>query len=140
MNGNSKNSLPNASLTFSSYMIYAITGTAIASFFLVACASTPPPTQQIAAAELAITHAEQAQVADYASPELSDAREKLTAARAAVAEKNMTTAARLAQQAQLNADLASAKATVAKAKAVNDEMQKSTSVIKQEMQRNPGVQ
>jgi hypothetical protein len=140
MIGNTQNAIPKASLTFSSYMLYAITGSAIASFFLVACASVPPPSQQIAAAEMAIAHAEQAQVADYSSPELVDAREKLTAARAAVAEKNMTTAARLAEQAELNADLASAKATAAKAKTVNDEMQKSTSVIKQEMQRNPGVQ
>src|SRR3954466_15566166 len=107
---------------------------------MVACASTPPPTQQITAAESAISHAEQAQVADFASPELSEAREKLAAARTAVSKDEMTHAARFAEQAQLNADLAAAKAEVAKAKAVNDELRKGTSAVKQELQRNTGVQ
>jgi len=112
---------------------------AVAGMLLVACASTPPPAQQITAAEVAIDHAEKAQVADYSSPELVEARANLTAARAAVEKEDMETARHLAQRAQLNADLAEAKANVAKAKTVNDEMAKSTTVIKEEMQRNPGV-
>lgn len=125
---------------FSTITISSVVAMAVSSLLLVACASTPPPTQQIAAAEVAIAHAEQAQVADYASPELSAAREKLTAARAAVVKEDMKTARRLAEQSALDADLATARLTAAKAKTVNDEMLKSTSVIKQEMQRNPGVQ
>lgn len=109
---------------------------AAGSLLIAACASTPAPTQQITAAEVAIGHAEQAQVADYASPELSAAREKLAAARAAIVKEDMSAAKRLAEQAALDADLASAKLSAAKAKAVNDEMLKSTSIIKQEMQRN----
>jgi outer membrane PBP1 activator LpoA protein len=124
----------------SSSTISAAVTLVMASVLLVACASTPPPTQQITAAEVAIAHAEQAQVADYASPELGEAREKLTAARAAVVKEDMKTAKRLAEQSALDADLATAKLNAAKAKTVNDEMLKSTSVIKQEMQRNPGVQ
>jgi len=112
----------------------------LASSLIMACASTPPPTRQLTAAESAISHAEQAQVADYASPELVEARENLADARAAVANKEMTRAARLAQKAELNANLATAKTAAVKAKTVNDEMQKSTTVIKQEMQRNQGVQ
>ena len=43
---------------------------------LTGCASTPqPPTQALQAAEMAITTAEQARVADYASPELGAARQ-----------------------------------------------------------------
>jgi hypothetical protein len=135
---NSKKRDPVATPRFT--MVCSSTAIAIACLLLAACASTPPPTQQITAAEVAIGHAEQAQVADYASPELSAAREKLTAARAAVVKEDMKTAKRLAEQAALDADLATAKLTAAKAKTVNDEMLKSTSVIKQEMQRNPGVQ
>ena len=119
---------------------YVISTVAFASLVLAACASTPPPNTQITAAESAISHAEQAQVADYASPELVEARKNLAAAKAEIAAKNMTIAARLAQKAELNADLAAAKASAVKAKAVNDEMQKSTTVIKQELQRNTGVQ
>ncbi|RYZ95263.1 MAG: DUF4398 domain-containing protein [Moraxellaceae bacterium] len=117
-----------------------ISTVAFASLVLAACASAPPPNTQITAAESAISHAEQAQVADYSSPELVEARKDLAAAKTAITDKNMTTAARLAQKAELNADLAAAKANAVKAKSVNDEMQKSTSVIKQEMQRNTGVQ
>lgn len=108
---------------------------------LSGCMSAPkPPTQELQAAELAITTAEQARVADYASPELGQARDKLTAARAAVQQEKMLDAQRLAQQSRVDAELASAKAEAAKAKVVNDEMLKSTDSLKQEMQRNTGAQ
>jgi PBP1b-binding outer membrane lipoprotein LpoB len=108
---------------------------------LSGCASTPqPPTQALQAAEMAITTAEQARVADYAAPELGEARQKLAAANAAVQAKNMTQAQRLAEQARVDAELAVARNDVGKAKIVNDEMKKSTDTIKTEMQRNPGVQ
>jgi|GEM_PF-695292 len=113
---------------------------AIFSLMMVACASPKPPTQKIQAAELAISHAEQQQVAEYSSPELREAREKLTAARAAVAQDHMVDAQRLAEQSQLDADLAAARSNAVKAKLVNDEMAKSTSALQQEMQRNTGEQ
>lgn len=115
-------------------------GAATGLILLAACATTPPPTAALKAAELAIANAEQARVADYAYPELGEAREKLAAARTAVEQKKMSLAQRLAEQSQVDADLASAKADAAKAKAVNDEMQKSIDTLKQEMQRNPGAQ
>ena len=137
MTRNSKHVSP--ATTFRNSTVCSLMAAACACLFLAACSSTPPPTQQITAAEVAIGHAEQARVADYASPELAAARDKLTAARAAVVKEDMKTAKRLAEQAALEADLATAKLNAAKAKTVNDEMLKSTSVIKQEMQRNPGV-
>src|SRR5690349_8825386 len=98
------------------------------------------PTQSIQAAELAIKNADEARVADYSSPELTSAREKLTSARNAVERKEMVIAQRLADQSRAEAELATAKASVAKEQAVNDEMQKSTEMLKQEMQRNTGAQ
>lgn len=116
--------------------------TAVAGLLtLAACASAPqPPNLALQAAEIAIANAEQARVADYASPELSQAREKLTAARAAVQREEMVIAQRLAEQSRVDAELASAKSALVKAGTVNDEMQKGTDTLKQEMQRNPGVQ
>lgn len=105
---------------------------------LVACASIPPPTDELAAAESAIKRADAARVADYASPELTSAREKLTAARDAVSREDMTLAATLAAQAKIDADVATAKAEAAKAKANIAEMQKSNAVIQQESMRNSG--
>lgn len=77
---------------------------------LTACASAPPPNQALQAAEQAIATAEQARVADYASPELSEARDKLAASREAIQQKNMVLAQRLADESRADAQLASAKA------------------------------
>jgi hypothetical protein len=107
---------------------------------LGACASTPePPSEQLQAAELAITNAEQARVADFAAEDLNRAREKLTAANAAVEAEEMVNAAYLADEARVSAELASAKTEMLKARAVNEEMQKSIDTLKQEMQRNTGT-
>lgn len=106
---------------------------------LAGCASTPPaPNEALQAAELAIANAEQARVADYAAPELGEAREKLTAARVAVAEKDMAKAARLAEKSRADAELATAKSQAAKAQEVNDELNKNINTLQQELQRNSG--
>lgn len=114
--------------------------TLVLSGALLAGCSSPPkaPNQALQAAELAIASAEQARVADYASPELGEARDKLTAARAAVAKEEMVSAARLAEQARADAELAMAKAEAAKAQAVNDELGKNINTLEQELQRNSG--
>lgn len=114
--------------------------TATGFLALAACASTPqPPTQALQAAESAIESAEQARVADYASSELTLAREKLNAARAAVRNEDMVQAGYLAEESRVHADLATARAAELKSKAVNDEMQKSIDMLKQEMQRITGA-
>ena len=114
---------------------------AVAGLLLVsACASEPKaPTEALHAAEVAIANAEQARVADYASPELVEARTKLVSARDAVTQEHMVLAQRLAEQSRADAELASAKTEAAKARVVNDEMKKSTDTLKQEMQRNTGA-
>lgn len=107
---------------------------------LASCASVPlPPTQQLQAAELAITNAEQARVADYASQDLNQAREKLAAAHTAVDAEQMVLAQQLADESRVSAELASAKAEELKARAVNVEMQQSLNTLKQEMLRNSGT-
>ena len=108
-------------------------------FSLAACASTPPPpTDALNAAERSVKVAQEAGVADYASPELKSAREKLVLARAAVAREDMTAAAVLAEQARLDAELATAKTESAKAKAVNSELLKGNETLRQEMNRTSG--
>lgn len=107
---------------------------------LSACATAPvPPTQALQAAESAIASAEQDRVADYASAELRIARDKLSAARTEVNNENMVKAQYLAEESRVHAELAAAQAEEIKAKAVNDDMQKSIDTLKQEMQRSSGV-
>ena len=108
---------------------------------LAACASTPPaPTASLQGAQQAISTAERAEAGRYAPEELSEARTKLASADTAVSEKRMTVAERFAEESRSEAELASAKTANIKAKAVNDEMKRSTGTLIDEMQRNSGVQ
>jgi hypothetical protein len=107
---------------------------------LAACATTPPaPTVALSSAKQAIAVADQTRVADAASPELSEARDKLAAAQTAVQDKHMVEAERLAQESKVDAELASARIAASKDQAINDEMIKSTQTLSQEMQRNSGA-
>lgn len=107
---------------------------------LGACATAPaPPTQALQAAESAIANAEQSRVAGYASAELTQAREKLVAARAAVRNRQMDQAEYLAIESQLHAELAQAQAEEIKARAVNEEMQRSLEILRAEMNRSRGI-
>jgi hypothetical protein len=110
-----------------------------ASALLLGCASAPAePTLSMKAAEQAIAVADRSRVADSSSPELSEAREKLTAAQVAIQGKQMVEADRLAQEARADAELASAKIDAGKARVVNAEMQHSTDTLNQEMNRATG--
>lgn len=121
--------------------IWHLAGSATILLVIAACAAAPlPPSKELQAAQIAIDTAEQARVADYASPELGEAREKLNEANAAVQLKQMDRARRYAEQSQVDAQLAVARAQATKARLVNEEMLKSTQTLKMEMQRNPGVQ
>jgi hypothetical protein len=106
---------------------------------LAACASTPPaPTAKLQAAQLAISNAEGAEASRYAPGELSEARTKLASAETAVSERRMIVAERFAEESSAEAELASAKAAHVKARAVNDEMTRSTDTLVDEMQRSSG--
>jgi hypothetical protein len=109
------------------------------ALMLTACATTPPaPTAQMDAAQAAIANAEQADASRHAALELSEARAKLASANTAVQSKQMVAAAQFADESQVEAQLASARATATKAKAVNEEMQRSTGTLVDEMQRVEG--
>jgi hypothetical protein len=106
---------------------------------LAACASTPPPTAKLQAAREAIATAEQAQAGQFAPGELSEARMKIASADSAVQTQNMLSAARLADESNTEATLATAKTADVKAHAVNAEMQQSNSTLINELQRSDGA-
>jgi len=100
--------------------------------------STPPPTENLQAAQQAIANAERVEAATNSAVELGEARSKLSLANAAVGEKQMVVAQRLADEARAEAELAAARATAAKANAVNTDMKRNTSTLIDEMQRKTG--
>jgi hypothetical protein len=108
-----------------------------AVLLLAGCASTPAPTAQLEAARAAIADAESAEAAKHAAPELGQARSKLAAAETAVQNKDMDGAARLAEEARVDADLADARTAAVKARAANEEIRRSNSAVLDEMQRTP---
>ncbi|MFZ3025012.1 MAG: hypothetical protein WA050_13320, partial [Pseudomonas sp.] len=58
-----------------SHSSWRVAGLSVALLLISACAATPiAPTAELQAAESAIKAAEQARVADYASPDLAEAR------------------------------------------------------------------
>ena len=81
------------------------------SFGLVACVNdVPPPTAQLGASSQAILTAERAGAMQYAPVELQAARSKLAAADAAMRADDRIAARRLAEEAQADANVATAKA------------------------------
>lgn len=108
---------------------------------LAACAAHPPsPQPALLAAEQAIQAAEQARVLDAASPELTLARSQYQAAQKAQNDEKPIEAKRLAEEARLQAELATARAAAAKAKTVNEDLQKGNSTLQNELQRKTGIQ
>lgn len=76
------------------------------AFGIVACASTPMPVEKLAIAKSSLERAEQAQAAQFAQIELDSARNKFAAAQSAADKHDAEVAARLADQADIDAQLA----------------------------------
>jgi len=110
----------------------------LATLLVAGCASAPPPTAQLQAAQQAISSAETAEAGRYAAAELGAARTKFASANTAVTEKRMIVAGQFADESRAEAELASAKTANAKAIAVNDDMKRSTGVLVDEMKRSTG--
>lgn len=111
---------------------------------LSACASAPPlPNDALQAAEIAIATADGDKAAEFAPVEMKSAREHLGSARAAIAkdpeEKDVVLARRLANEAQADAELASARARNARAAAVNIELKKNIDTLREELRRSGGA-
>jgi hypothetical protein len=103
---------------------------------LAACSSSPlATTEPMLRAERTIARAEQDRVGQYAASELAEARQKLQASRTALLQRDEVNADRYAEQATLDAELAVARADLAKANRVNQEMNNSQSILQQEMLR-----
>ncbi|MGH8032668.1 MAG: DUF4398 domain-containing protein [Luteimonas sp.] len=84
---------------------------------LTACATLPPPTAELAAADQAVTRAGTADADQYAADEFAQARRALAQAQSAMAAGRDTDARSLALQASSGADLAAARSREATANA-----------------------
>ncbi|NJO12472.1 MAG: DUF4398 domain-containing protein [Gammaproteobacteria bacterium] len=106
--------------------------------FASACASAPAPTAKLAVAEQAVKRAEDAGAAQYAAGELTLAREKLERANAQAekgSSESVSEAARLADQAVVDARLAEARTRSAKGEKAVAELEDSLRALREEASR-----
>jgi hypothetical protein len=107
----------------------------LSALLLGACASTPPPTAQMAVANAAVSHAVGAGAVELAPAEMALARDKMNRANQAMKDKDHDGARALAEQAQLDAQLAEAKAEGIKAQKAATAMQEASRALREEMGR-----
>lgn len=107
-----------------------------AIILLSACASAPiAPTAALNDARSAIASAEQSGARQHAGAELDEAQQKLILAEQSVRNEQMAEAERLAREAMIVAQLASARTEAAKALEINEEMERSADALDEEMRR-----
>lgn len=102
---------------------------------LGACATAPPPIEQMAVSAAALKHAAAADAGALAPAEMSLARDKMARAEQAVTAKEYERALVLAQQAQLDAQLAEAKADAVKSRKAADALVEASRALREEMSR-----
>jgi hypothetical protein len=107
-----------------------------AAILVAGCASTPPPTAQMAISKTAVSNASSAGGTEYAPLQLKSAKEKLGAAEQAMVAKNYVLARQLAEEAQVDAELAVAMARSNQAKKAADAVQEDSRALHQEIDRN----
>jgi len=110
----------------------------VTAFGIVACASAPMPVDKLAVAKSSIDRAEQASAAQFAQVELNSARNKYAAAQSAAEKKDGEVAARMADQADVDAQLAEATARAKVQEQLVTEMEASLRDLRNEtLRRNP---
>lgn len=102
---------------------------------LAACASTPVPNEQMAVAAAAVAQASSAGTGAMAPDELRVAVDKLAKARAALAAGDHDRARRLAEQAELDAQVAEIQAQSARASVAAKESEDAARVLREEINR-----
>jgi len=96
------------------------------------CASTQVPNEQIAVAKASVQRAEQAGASTLAPVEFQSARDKLARAEKAVADSKVEPATQLAEQANVDAELAEATANEKRSNKAAMEFDASLAALRQE--------
>lgn len=112
---------------------------ALAGLWLAACASLPEPAGEVANADLALRRAEAVNAAEVAPLDARLAREKLESARLAVERERYLDARRDAEQAEVDALVAEARARSARAERALEEIRLDIDALRSEAERAAGT-
>jgi Domain of unknown function (DUF4398) len=99
---------------------------------LAACASSPVPNEKIAVAQASVQRAEQSGAQELAPVELSAARDKLQRAEKASADHDAEPATMLAEQANVDAQLAEATAQEHRSQKADMELEASLQALREQ--------
>jgi hypothetical protein len=114
----------------------AMSGLVLAALIITGCASVvAPPTDQIAITKMAVSNAVNAGGTEFAPAEMRAARDKLELAIKAMTEEKYEKAKLLAEQAEVDAQLATSKAHSAKAEKAANTVQEDSRVLHEELNR-----
>ena len=111
------------------------TGILIGILALSGCSMSKPPTDTLAKAELGVRSARDARADELAPIDLKIAAEKLEKAKQAMAAKRYDDARRLAQSAQVDAELAEAKSEAEIVRRAADDLQRRVDAPQSEAER-----
>jgi hypothetical protein len=100
------------------------------------CASAPIPNEQLTTARTLVEQADKADAQRYAPADLQRAHDELSSAEKAVNERRYDDARRYAENAQVDADLASARASSGAAQRAAREVDRSIDSLRQESERH----
>jgi len=106
-----------------------------AALSIAACASVPPPTEQMAASRAAIVSALSAGGNEYAPVEMKSAQDKLDLASREIGKEEFESARRFAESSQADARLAEKKAQAGKAMKAASVTREDNRVLREEMNR-----
>ncbi|MDP3878106.1 MAG: DUF4398 domain-containing protein [Methylobacter sp.] len=110
-------------------------GITVAAVITVGCASLPAPTEQMAMSKLTVSNAGSAGGNEFAPLQFKSAQDKMDAAERAMVKEDYLSARQLAEQAQADAELASAMARSAKAQKAAGSLREGIRVLRQEIDR-----
>ena len=112
-----------------------ISGMGFAALVIAGCASIPPPNEQMAVSKVAVTNATSAGGNEFASGEMRSAHDKLDRAGQAMVSEDYKNARLLAEEAEVDAQLAATKARSAKAQQAAATVQEDSRVLRNELDR-----
>ena len=110
--------------------------TVASTVLMVGCAGIPAPTEQMAVSKVAVRNATSAGGNEFAPLQLKSAMDKMDAAERAMTAEDYLQARQLAEQAQVDAQLAATTARSVKAQKAAGALLEDNRVLRQEIDRN----
>lgn len=114
---------------------WTLSGLACVALVVTGCAGMPAPTDQLAVSKAAVSNATSAGAPEFASSEMRMAQEKLDSANKAMVSEDHKQALWMAEQAQVDAQLATTKARAAKAQKAVDALNEDSRILREEIER-----